>query len=108
MVRFYCSKYKNANRQNDYMFFTQFESCDACYTFPCFNEFNLKVTFDFTITIPADMIALSNMPVISSKPPSDGKKKAAAGSEEGEDLKVVKFATTPNMSTYVCASKSDF
>ena len=74
-----------------YMFSTQFESCDARRAFPCFDEPNLKATFDFEIEIPEDHVALSNMPETST----------SKGSKEG--LKVVAFETTPIMSTYLLA-----
>ncbi len=70
------------------MFSTQFESCDARRAFPCFDEPNLKATFDFSIEIPDDLVALSNMP-----------EKAVNKSSKG--LKVVSFERTPVMSTYV-------
>lgn len=72
-----------------YMLSTQFESCDARRAFPCFDEPNLKATFDFEIEIPKELVALSNMPVKSERD----------GSKEG--LKIVSFERTPIMSTYV-------
>lgn len=71
MAGFYRSKYKPAapaskgvarDSENHYMFSTQFESSDARRAFPCFDEPNLKATFDFEIEIPDDLVALSNMP----------------------------------------------
>ena len=70
------------------MFSTQFESCDARRAFPCFDEPNLKATFDFSIEIPDDLVALGNMP-----------EKEVNQSNKG--LKIVSFARTPVMSTYV-------
>jgi aminopeptidase N len=72
-----------------YMLSTQFEACDARRAFPCFDEPNLKATFDFEIEIPKDLVALSNMPVTSER----------NGSKEG--LTIVSFERTPVMSTYV-------
>jgi aminopeptidase N len=71
------------------MLSTQFESCDARRAFPCFDEPNLKATFDFEIEIPKGQMALSNMPVQSER----------EGSNSG--LKFVTFEKTPVMSTYV-------
>ncbi|KAL8921140.1 MAG: hypothetical protein Q9208_005893 [Pyrenodesmia sp. 3 TL-2023] len=71
MAGFYRSKYKPAvelsksvpKEGNDHlMFSTQFESCSAREAFPCFDEPNLKASFDFSIEIPKDLVALSNMP----------------------------------------------
>lgn len=71
-----------------YMFSTQFESSDARRAFPCFDEPNLKATFDFSIEIPEDQVALSNMP--------------ERGVHQGKNgRKVVSFHRTPLMSTYV-------
>jgi Peptidase M1 N-terminal domain len=72
-----------------YMFSTQFEACDARRAFPCFDEPNLKASFEFEIEIPDDQVALSNMP----------EKSVTKGSKDG--LKKVSFEKTPVMSTYV-------
>jgi aminopeptidase N len=74
-----------------YQFSTQFESCDARRAFPCFDEPNLKATFDFKIEIPQDQVALSNMPQKSiEKSPKAG-------------FHIVSFDKTPIMSTYLLA-----
>ena len=100
MAGFYRSKYKphsppakSVPMEGEYhlMFSTQFESCDARRAFPCFDEPNLKASFDLTIEIPDDQTALSNMPEIESM----------KGSKSG--LKVVSFERTPKMSTYLLA-----
>lgn len=99
MAGFYRSKYKPAvappasvpkDGDEHCMFSTQFESCDARQAFPCWDEPNLKATYDLDIEIPEDQVALSNMPVRSSKPSKDGHK-------------VVAFERTPIMSTYLLA-----
>ena len=76
--------------EHHYMFSTQFESCDARRAFPCFDEPNLKATFDFEIEVPEDLTALSNMPVKEEKKTKDGHK-------------MVSFDRTPIMSTYLLA-----
>ncbi|KAI9041713.1 M1 family metallopeptidase [Aspergillus affinis] len=100
MAGFYRSKYKpvaepgaDTPKEGDfhYMLSTQFESCDARRAFPCFDEPNLKATFDFEIEIPTGQTALSNMPVVSER----------EGSRP--DLKFVSFERTPVMSTYLLA-----
>ncbi|KAF1811011.1 hypothetical protein P152DRAFT_438711 [Eremomyces bilateralis CBS 781.70] len=99
MAGFYRSRYLPAaphvpsvpkDGDHVYMFSTQFESSDARRAFPCFDEPNLKATFDFDIEIPDDQVALSNMPVKSEEPSKSG-------------LKVVTFEKTPIMSTYLYA-----
>lgn len=98
MAGFYRSKYKptveaakSVPRDSEfhYMFSTQFESSDARRAFPCFDEPNLKASFEFNIEIPEDQTALSNMPETGSK----------KGSKPG--LKVVSFEKSPVMSTYL-------
>ena len=99
MAGFYRSKYKPVNTpaksvpmdgESHCMFSTQFESSDARRAFPCFDEPNLKATFDVSIEIPEDQVALSNMP-----------EKAVKTSKNGH--KVVSFERTPIMSTYLLA-----
>ncbi|GKT44414.1 alanine/arginine aminopeptidase [Colletotrichum spaethianum] len=99
MAGFYRSKYKptvepakSVPRDDEwhYMFSTQFESCDARRAFPCFDEPNLKATFDFEIEIPDDQVALSNMPVKDTKKTKEG-------------WQLVSFETSPKMSTYLLA-----
>lgn len=103
MAGFYRSKYKSvgtpaADTPQDgdfsYMLSTQFESCDARRAFPCFDEPNLKATFDFEIEIPKGQTALSNMPIKSER---DG---------SNSNLKIVTFGRTPVMSTYVSIDRT--
>lgn len=68
--------------------FTQFQAPDARRFAPMFDEPAYKATFDLTATVPADMMAVSNMPVANEAPASGGKK-------------TVTFATTPKMSSYL-------
>ncbi|KAF2156223.1 hypothetical protein K461DRAFT_275341 [Myriangium duriaei CBS 260.36] len=100
MAGFYRSKYKptgevSASVPKDdefhYMLSTQFESSDARRAFPCFDEPNLKASFEFEIEIPEDQTALSNMPE------SEVKKSKKSG------FKVVAFEKSPVMSTYLYA-----
>ena len=68
--------------------FTQFENSDARRFIPSWDEPSYKATFDLTVTVPADEMAVSNMPVAS---------KIAIGN----GLEKVSFETTPKMSTYL-------
>jgi aminopeptidase N len=98
MEGFYRAKYKPAETPaagtptdgtHHYMFSTQFEACTARRAFPCFDEPNLKASFEFDVEIPEDLVAISNMPV----------KGTSKGSKSG--IKKVSFEKTPTMSTYV-------
>ena len=68
--------------------FTQFETSDARRFVPCFDEPELKATFNLSATVPADLVTISNMPIVSSTPLPRG-------------LKRVQFSETPKMSTYL-------
>ncbi|MCH7786215.1 MAG: M1 family metallopeptidase, partial [Chloroflexi bacterium] len=85
---FYRSAYVDADGNERYMAATQFESTDARRAFPCWDEPALKATFDVTLKIPADLVAISNMPIVSE-------------TEEQAGVKVVHFAESPIMSTYL-------
>lgn len=100
MAGFYRSKYKpvvpaaaSVPRDDEfhYMFSTQFESSDARRAFPCFDEPNLKATFDVELELPEDQVALSNMP----------EKDAKKSKKEG--FQIISFERTPIMSTYLLA-----
>lgn len=100
MAGFYRSKYQPkvkpvasvaSEGEDHYMFSTQFEACDARRAFPCFDEPNLKATFDFSIEIPDDQTALCNTPEKSSTP------------SKRSGWKVVTFERSPRMSTYLLA-----
>ena len=68
--------------------YTQFENSDARRFIPSWDEPFYKATFSVEATIPTGQMALGNMPIASSKDIGGGKT-------------VVKFATSPKMSTYL-------
>ena len=68
--------------------FTMFEDSDARRFVPSWDEPARRATFDLTATVPADLMAVGNMPIASTE--------ALPG-----NLKRVRFATTPKMSTYL-------
>lgn len=68
--------------------FTQFEAPDARRFVPSFDEPSYKATFDLSAIVPADQLAVGNMPVKASKDIGGGKK-------------LVTFGTSPKMSSYL-------
>ncbi|XP_041473760.1 puromycin-sensitive aminopeptidase-like [Lytechinus variegatus] len=92
MKGFYRSKYTTPAGEERYCAVTQFESTDARRAFPCWDEPAVKATFDITLVASKDRVVLSNMNSISDQP-----------SPDDPSLKVVTFATSPIMSTYLLA-----
>jgi len=68
--------------------FTQFENSDARRFIPSWDEPAYKATFDLSVTVPSNEMAVSNMPVASKTGAGNGMEK-------------VTFRTTPKMSTYL-------
>ncbi|XP_066305336.1 puromycin-sensitive aminopeptidase-like [Branchiostoma lanceolatum] len=92
MKGFYRSKYTSPDGLDRFCAVTQFEATDARRAFPCWDEPARKATFDVTLVVPKDRVALSNMNVVEEKPvPSR------------DDLREVRYAQTPIMSTYLLA-----
>ena len=90
LLGFYRSKYLDVQGEERYLAATQFESTDARRAFPCWDEPERKATFDVTLVIPQDLVALSNMPINSENILTDGFRK-------------VRFDRSPIMSTYLLA-----
>ena len=87
---FYRSQYVNPEGEVSYLATTQFEATDARRAFPCWDEPACKATFQLTLNIPANMVAVSNTPLIQQ-----------AGLDAG--YKSIMFGRTPIMSTYLMA-----
>jgi len=99
---FYRSAYPapDGSGETRHLAVTQFEPTDARRCFPCWDEPALKATFGVTLTVPADRVALSNMPeksVVKAK--VDGR----CINPGGKLMKTVTFEPTPIMSTYLLA-----
>lgn len=92
MRGFYRSKYTHPDFPDEerYAAVTQFEAADARRALPCWDEPAHKATFDVTLVVPKNRVALSNMDVKETR-------------EQSGDLKVVVFNQTPIMSTYLLA-----
>ncbi|MDA0251248.1 MAG: aminopeptidase N [Actinobacteria bacterium] len=69
--------------------YSQFETADAKRMFACFDQPDLKATFDITVTAPGHWEVISNG--------------APVAVQQRGDHKVHTFATTPRMSTYLVA-----
>jgi aminopeptidase N len=69
--------------------YSQFETADAKRMFACFDQPDLKATFDVTVSAPAHWQVISNG--------------APAEVSDGAAAKVHTFVTTPRMSTYLVA-----
>ncbi len=89
MRGFYRSRYMHEGKEK-HMATTQFEATDARRAFPCFDEPSSKAVFDVTLMVPKGLTAISNT-VESSVV------------EHKSGYRVVKFAPTPKMSTYLLA-----
>ncbi|XP_048758250.1 puromycin-sensitive aminopeptidase-like isoform X2 [Ostrea edulis] len=92
MKGFYRSKYLSPSGEEMYAAVTQFEATDARRAFPCWDEPAVKATFDVTLVVPKNRVALSNMPV-----------KSENDLPEDSAWKVVTYERTPIMSTYLLA-----
>jgi aminopeptidase N len=67
---------------------TNFEPASERRFMPSWDEPALKATFSISVDLPADCMAVANMPIASTENLPDGQKR-------------VHFATTPKMSTYL-------
>src|SRR5918996_4384708 len=87
---FYRSEYIRPDGAKRTMATTEFEAPDARRAFPCWDEPAHKAKFTIAVIIPAELTAISNMPIVSETPQAGG-------------TKLVQFAESPIMSTYLLA-----
>ncbi len=66
---------------------TQFEATEARRMFPCWDEPAFRATFQLSVVVPANWVAISNMPV--------------AGRVRRGQLTTVRFERTPSMPSYL-------
>uniref|UniRef100_A0A7S2T1N5 Alpha-aminoacylpeptide hydrolase n=1 Tax=Chloropicon primus TaxID=1764295 RepID=A0A7S2T1N5_9CHLO len=107
MRGFYRSSYKDSSNQTHTLASTQMEAADARRAFPCFDEPNMKATFDFTFNVkrPRSDVEGSRRPdnfqVLFNTPQRTGGYSRAYSGDDVIDT--YKFETTPKMSTYLVA-----
>lgn len=89
MRGFYRSAY-TVDGKKEHLATTQFEATDARRAFPCFDEPAQKAVFDVNLIVPEESVAISNTIPTASK-------------EHESGYKIVSFAPTPKMSTYLLA-----
>ncbi len=80
--------YKDTQGAEKRSLFTQFEAPDARRFVPSWDEPNYKATFDLSATVPAEQMAVSNMPATKIEKLDGG-------------LARVSFDRSPKMSTYL-------
>ena len=87
---FYRSTFTDDDGEERVIATTQFESTNARRAFPCWDEPDLKATFEVTLVVPEDLMAVSSGAEIDSQSTGDGRR-------------AVSFAPTMEMSTYLLA-----
>ena len=87
---FYRSTFTNDDGVEHTIATTQFQSTDARRAFPCWDEPDMKATFDVTLVIDPQFTAVSNGAEVSREDREGG-------------LVAVRFAETMKMSTYLVA-----
>jgi len=87
---FYRSKFTDVDGNEQYIATTQFESTDARRAFPCWDEPDFKATFETTLVVPSDLMAITNTSEVSRHGLGDGRTE-------------IRFAETMKMSTYLVA-----
>src|SRR5213080_322678 len=90
LAGFYRSRYTMSDGKQGYMAATQFESTNARRAFPCWDEPAAKATCEVSLVVPDGMTGISNTPPLDEKDLGDG-------------TRLVRFAETPRMSTYLLA-----
>ncbi|MDA8343088.1 MAG: M1 family metallopeptidase [Actinomycetota bacterium] len=88
---FYRSTFTDEDGAERVIATTQMEATDARRAFPCFDEPDLKATFEVSLVVDEGLAAYSNGAVVAEEPvPGTGRRR-------------VRFATTMVMSTYLVA-----
>lgn len=90
LVGFYRSTFKDSHGTSQTLAVTQFEPTDARRMFPCFDEPQLKARFKLHVRTKNEFAAISNAALEKTTP-------------DGKTMKIVDFAETSPMSTYLVA-----
>ncbi len=87
---FYLSKYTDADGNERTIATSQLQATDARRAFPCWDQPDLKATFEVTLIVDEDHMAITNGPEVGRRSLGDGRTE-------------VRFGTTMKMSTYLVA-----
>lgn len=102
---FYRSLWKDKDGKQHVIAVTQFEACDARRAFPCWDEPDLKATFEVSLIVDKDLTALSNTKVVKEEmlASDDGSAEFPLPGFLPKGKKRVSYAKTIKMSTYLVA-----
>ena len=90
LVGFYRSTFVDDHGVAHTIATTQMEHSDARQVFPCWDEPSFKATFQINLTVPSELAAYSNSPVVSE-------------TDLGNGQRTVSYFPTMKMSTYLVA-----
>jgi puromycin-sensitive aminopeptidase len=68
MEGMYRSRFTDDTGEHHVIITTHFEATDARRNFPCWDEPDLKASFQMTLVVPRDLVALTNTPEIGREP----------------------------------------
>ena len=92
---FYARYQERGTKEKKTMIGTQFEATAARRMFPCWDEPSFRARFRLSAVVPKNFVAVSNMPIEEETP-------VAGGGDPGRaNTKVVCFAQTPSMASYL-------
>jgi puromycin-sensitive aminopeptidase len=88
MEGMYRSRFTDDEGREHLIITTHFEATDARRNFPCWDEPDLKASFQMTLVVPDDLVAITNTPEIAREPADPG-------------FTRVRYAESMVMSTYL-------
>src|SRR5262245_37483689 len=75
--------------------YSQFEALYARRVFPCFDEPDSKVPWQLTLEVPAELVAVSNTPVVHEQAAGPGRKRLEFGPTKPLPTYLIAFAVGP-------------